>query len=330
VTRLLRQLARPEHRLWLATTVLALVGLAIAGLTSPGPGRGPARNSHSSGDPQADIAQLISLTADPRSTISEAEAARAANQALPLLAGALQRADPFGLPAQIDPGVADRARECLALAMYHEAGFEGAEGRLAVAQVVLNRVRHPAFPHDVCSVVFQRSANNICQFTFACDGALLRPRQPGLWQQTLGEAEAVLRGLVFGAVGMATHYHADYVFPAWAPRLDKIAVIGTHVFYRWPDGWGLRRAFTAAYTGAEPALSELEIASDPAEPAPLAIPSDLAAAAGEVAPIRSANEGGFIDPTKGWVPGIARPTQSPGSPEPAPDPTSQPTGSPLP
>lgn len=315
----LRRLARPEHRLWIAAVLLSLIGLAIASGFPATPGRKAAAHRSVAAPEQAAMAELLSLTADPRSTISEAEAARAANRALPLLANALQSAQPFGLPPQFNLTGADRARQCLALAMYYEAAYEGPAGRKAVAQVVLNRVRHPAFPHDVCSVVFQRSASNICQFTFACDGAMARPRVPGLWEQTLGEAEAALRGAVYPEVGMATHYHADYVFPAWAPRLDKIAVIGTHVFYRWPGGWGLRKAFTAAYNGAEPELAETRDLPPPE--VPVAIPSDLAAAAGEVAPIRSANEGGYVDPTKGWVPRIARPARPDETPPAQPAPT---------
>lgn len=197
--------------------------------------------------------------------------------------------------------------------MYYEAGFEGRAGRQAVAQVVLNRMRHPAFPHDVCSVVFQRS-EGVCQFTFACDGAMARTPLPALWRETMDEAAGALNGKVFAPVGMATHYHASYVLPQWAPRLEKIAVIGTHLFYRWPRGWGLRGVFNAAYDGSEPALALAGLA-EPASPAEtLAAPTPR-----EIAPRRAENEGGFIDPSKGWVPCIALPagTTPPSAPPPA-------------
>ena len=255
----------------------------------------------------ASPAALLAITADSRSLVAQIDEARTANAAIPLIANGLQAAHPFDAYRVADLTAAPRAQQCLALAMYYEAGFEGREGRLAVAQVVLNRVRHPAFPHDVCSVVFQHSVNNVCQFTFACDGAMQRPRLPGLWTQALAEAGAALHGRVYAPVGMATHYHADYVFPRWAPRLEKVAVIGRHMFYRWPDGWGLRRAFTAGYDGSEPALGAIE----PATPELIAVPPELAAAAGEIAPIRSANEAGFVDPSKGWVPRISQPRPSP-------------------
>ena len=255
----------------------------------------------------ASPAALLAITADSQSLVAQIDEARTANAAIPLIANGLQPAHSFDAERVADLTAAPRAQQCLALAMYYEAGFEGREGRLAVAQVVLNRVRHPAFPHDVCSVVFQQSVGNVCQFTFACDGAMQRPRLPGLWRQALAEAGAALHGQVFAPVGMATHYHADYVFPRWAPRLEKVAVIGRHLFYRWPNGWGLRRAFTARYDGSEPALAPIE----PAMPDLIALPPELAAAAGEIAPIRSANEAGFVDPSKGWVPRISQPRPSP-------------------
>lgn len=198
----------------------------------------------------------------------------------------------------------DRAQNCLALAMYYEAGFEGQGGRMAVGQVVLNRVRHPAFPHDVCGVVFQRSKDHVCQFTFACDGAMRRVPVPSLFQKARLEAADLLSGKTYAPVGMATHYHANYVLPYWAPNLDKIATVGAHVFYRWSGGWGRRRAFTALYAGLEegivPSVGTEGIGGDccgsPAKP-------ELVS---EVAPRRSANEGGFVDPAVGWIPNISR------------------------
>lgn len=260
------------------------------------------------------VEALLALTADSQSLVTQSEAAKLANAELPLTINGLQAANPFDLSQGFDLAVADRAQQCLALAMYYEAAFEGRDGRLAVAQVVLNRVRHPAFPHDVCGVVFQRSAGNVCQFSFACDGAMRRPKQPVLWRETLAEAGAALHGKVYAGVGMATHYHANYVFPKWAPQLEKVAVIGQHVFYRWPGGWGQRRAFTATYDGAEPAL-DLSVIPEPEQS--VVFPAELSAAAGEVAPIQSANEAGFVDPSKGWVPRISQPGLIPAPDAPA-------------
>lgn len=316
----LQRLSQPQHRLWLVAALLALAGLILA-QTFPAqpPQTQPRQQAGLKAGPQESLVSLIEITADPRLLIKEAAAAKAANAARPLVTGGIQAALPFGLPRDVDLTGADRARQCLALAMYYEAAFEGEGGRRAVAQVVLNRVRHPAFPSNVCGVVFQR-AGNVCQFTFACDGAMARPRLPALWQRVLSEAGEALSGLIYAPVGMATHYHADYVFPYWAPRLDKIAVIGTHVFYRWPGGWGLRRAFTSAYQGGEPALAGLTPPSSEAMPE-LRFPPEFAATASEASPVRAENEGGFIDPSKGWIPRISQQpagaTPTPPAPQPA-------------
>lgn len=265
-------------------------------------------------DPQTAIAvpagtmqSLIAITENATPLVANIDAARAANAALPLVAGALQSANPFGLPGGIDLSVADRAQQCLALAMYYEAAYEGSGGRRAVAQVVLNRVRHPAFPNDVCSVVFQRSAGNVCQFTFACDGAMLRPRDLLLWRQTMGEAAAALHGMVYAEVGMATHYHANYVFPYWAPRLEKVAVIGAHVFYRWPNGWGKRSVFTDTYAGRETMPSLTGPVDELAAPVAAEVPAELQQFAAEPVPARVESDGGYVDTTKGWTPRIAMP-----------------------
>jgi spore germination cell wall hydrolase CwlJ-like protein len=316
-----RRLTRPR-RLWLGVAVLAVAAMGLGSallLRSPQSGARAAADE-APPPPPDNLAALLALTADARSMVAQADAARAANAALPLVAGGLQAARPFELPSGIDLPGADRALQCLALTMYYEAGFEGPGGRLAVAQVVLNRVRHPAYPNTVCGVVFQRSAGQVCQFTFACDGAMRRPPVPALWQQTRAEAAAALGGQIYAPVGMATHYHADYVYPNWAPRLEKIAVVGTHLFYRWPDGWGLRRAFTAAHAGAEPEIPGLELPLAEPEATAIPLPAELAGAAAEVAPVRGENEGGFVDPAKGWVPRIALPKGS-ATPPPAGQPS---------
>ena len=101
-------------------------------------------------------------------------------------------------------------------------GFEPLEGRRAVAQVVLNRMRHPAFPKSVCGVVYQGARAPVCQFSFVCDGSLYRRPALGAWKEAERIAAAALDGFVERSVGAATHYHADYVAPYWAPRLAKI------------------------------------------------------------------------------------------------------------
>jgi spore germination cell wall hydrolase CwlJ-like protein len=146
-----------------------------------------------------------------------------------------------------------RALDCLTTAIYYEAASETPQGQAAVAQVVLNRARHPAYPRTVCGVVFQGSERTTgCQFSFTCDGAMARVPSPTGWARARSVASAALNGTVATAVGTATHYHTDWVAPYWAPRLTKLVQIGTHIFYRWNGAWGLPSAFTGVYQGAEP------------------------------------------------------------------------------
>ncbi|MFT4056671.1 MAG: cell wall hydrolase [Novosphingobium sp.] len=130
----------------------------------------------------------------------------------------------------------DRALTCLAAAGWYEAGDDAA-GERAVMQVVLNRVRHAVYPASVCGVVFQGAELATgCQFTFTCDGAMTRRPAPEAWRRARELAAAALSGAVDAAVGDATHYHADYVYPYWAPSLTKVAQVGAHVFYRFAGG----------------------------------------------------------------------------------------------
>ncbi len=164
--------------------------------------------------------------------------ALAINQHIAVDSGPNPAAQPFSL-GKVDAATRARALECLTSAVYYEAGQESTDGQRAVAQVVLNRVRHPAFPANVCGVVYEGSTRPTgCQFTFTCDGSLTRGPALGAWQRARSVAEAALAGFVYKPVGTATHYHADYVVPYWAPTLTKNAVIGAHIFYRWAGGWG--------------------------------------------------------------------------------------------
>lgn len=144
----------------------------------------------------------------------------------------------------------ERALDCLAQAVYYEAASESLQGQRAVAQVVLNRMRHPAFPKSICGVVYQGSERTTgCQFTFTCDGSLARQPSRGGWQLARRVALMALAGMVEPSVGTSTHYHANWVVPYWASSLDKVAVVGAHIFYRWKGYWGERSAFTGTYAG---------------------------------------------------------------------------------
>lgn len=133
------------------------------------------------------------------------------------------------------PIVEDRAQavQCLALAVAYEAGNESLDGKRAVAEVVLNRLRDPAFPKSVCGVVFAGSTRRTgCQFTFTCDGSLRRTLSTGVMASARTVAEQALDGAAPALVLGATHYHAHYVNPWWAPRLVRLTRIGAHIFYR--------------------------------------------------------------------------------------------------
>ena len=150
-----------------------------------------------------------------------------------------------------------RARDCLAAAVLYEAGDDD-KGQRAVAQVVINRARHPAFPASVCGVVFQGSERRTgCQFTFTCDGALTRRYSDLAWLRAQSVALAALEGSVDASVGLATHYHTDWVRPYWSDSLEKIAVVDTHLFFRWPGYWGTPKAFRAGVSANEPLVQKM-------------------------------------------------------------------------
>ena len=146
----------------------------------------------------------------------------------------------------------DRALTCLAQAVYYEAAGEGIDGERAVAQVVLNRLRHPGYPSTICGVVYEGGDRLTgCQFSFVCDGSMQRVPVPWLWTRSRQIAEEALKGRVFAQVGHATHYHADYVSPFWADSLDKSVQVGRHIFYRLRSTFGEERAFSQRYRGNE-------------------------------------------------------------------------------
>ncbi len=143
------------------------------------------------------------------------------------------------------------ARLCLTQAIYYEAANEALRGKQAVAQVVLNRMRHSAYPNSVCGVVYQGANARVCQFSFTCDGALSRAPLERQWGESKRVAEEALAGKQLASVGTATHYHADYVVPKWAYTLQKLEVIGTHIFYRFPGRGGRPNAFRSRWSQSE-------------------------------------------------------------------------------
>ncbi len=182
-----------------------------------------------------------------------------------------------------------RAVNCLTSAIYYEAANEPEEGQRAVAQVVLNRVRNPLWPHSVCGVVYQGSerTDSLCQFTFSCDGSMGRANHAQSWARARRIAEQALAGRVYAPVGLATFYHTLAVRPGWAASKRPVAVIGAHIFYQMPGFNGTEAAFRIPYSGREwqsgpparawtvrsPAIQPVSPPADVDDIAPLAVPS---------------------------------------------------------
>jgi hypothetical protein len=123
--------------------------------------------------------------------------------------------------------------DCLARAIYFEARSESEMGQLAVAKVVLNRLKDPAYPKTICGVVYQGSSRtNACQFSFACDGISDQPKSRDAWNQSKKIAARALAGdQSINILGAATYYHADYVNPKWSSSFKRLIKIGRHIFY---------------------------------------------------------------------------------------------------
>lgn len=133
-----------------------------------------------------------------------------------------------------------REQQCLASGIYFESRGESVKGQAAVAQVILNRVRNPAYPDTICGVVYQNEDwRNRCQFSFACDNIKDRVNSQYHWKVAREVALAVTAGKIWlKEVGSSTHYHAIYVRPGWARTMKKVGRIGLHVFYRtYGGGW---------------------------------------------------------------------------------------------
>jgi len=257
--------APPKSQHWPSTIVLATMlglylfaGLSVTSLPALDAGA-EARGALPLADGRASAPMVSPPLPEPLDfrDMSPQEAA-AFNASIPISSESNPAARPFRFAAEAE---IDRLRalDCLTAAVYYEAAIEPTDGQRAVAQVVLNRVRHPAFPKSVCGVVFQgweRSTG--CQFTFTCDGSMARVPSEAGWARARKVAEEALAGKVYKPVGYATHYHTNWVVPYWSSSLTKLALVGTHIFYRWEGGWGRPPAFRHAASGVEPEIARLE------------------------------------------------------------------------
>lgn len=273
----LRGLARQSRlrarRLWhahpretVAIGIFGLVAAAVAGVTVLS---GPALTNGARAAPPSPPPLLLRQIAPDQ--------ALKVNAQTPFVTGPNPTAAPFLFKG--NSAAHAQAVKCLASAVYYEAGNQDEGGERAVAQVVLNRVRHPAFPSTICGVVYEGSTRATgCQFTFTCDGSLNRQPDGDGWKRAMRVAQAALSGSVYAPVGWATHYHADYVVPYWAATMAKNAVIGAHLFYRWAGGWGQPGVFARTYAGREPNADALRSAAMAAVHVTQALPGSVAAA----------------------------------------------------
>ncbi|HTU11814.1 MAG TPA: cell wall hydrolase [Allosphingosinicella sp.] len=159
-------------------------------------------------------------------------------------------AEPYS--ASRDPATFERSLQCLTEALYYEARSESEAGQRAVAQVVLNRVRHPAYPNTVCGVVYQGSQRTTgCQFSFTCTGVMGPIGEPAAWHRARAIAASALRGAVYRPVGLAVNYHTTAIRPYWAPSLVTQTTVGAHIFYTRPDSRSVE-AFSQAPGNYEP------------------------------------------------------------------------------
>ncbi len=234
----------------------------------------------------ATVAAIVSFTAPPTTEVAPPTLAAivatgnfvpgttpALNAAIPFTGGPNPAANPFFHRAGAD--AQSRALQCMTEVIYYEAASESDDGQRAVAQVVLNRMRHPAYPASVCGVVYQNAHRWLaCQFSFACDGARARVPSASGWARARAIAAQALAGRVYAPVGTATHYHTWNVLPHWGRVLEKSAVVGAHIFYRLNGAAGRGGAFHQRYAGVEPAAVPFRLPA-PATPmlafAPIAL-----------------------------------------------------------
>lgn len=188
---------------------LALLAAALLPLLLPKPER-PEIDAAGASEPQLETSVTVARI-EPPATLAEA-----------LLQASTRLRDDFN----------DQSR-CLAQTVYFEARSEPLQGQLAVAQVVLTRMRSSLWPNDICSVVFQNEhRRHGCQFSFACDGLSDNPHNPRAWEQAKLVAAVALEDLWRDVTEAATHYHADYVAPAWRKAMNPTVRYGRHQFYR--------------------------------------------------------------------------------------------------
>lgn len=266
------QAALPPGRDWTGW-LFVLLAAAIIGIVLYASDRSADRMLAARSHPFAPPADVVPEVLPMEFAPVAQDDARAANARIALITRGFIAARPFIYVGSGDAKA--RARDCLAAAMIYEAG-DDAKGQQAVGQVIINRARHPAFPKSICGVVFQGSERVTgCQFTFTCDGALNRRYSDAAWQRARNNADLMLSGGNYPPVGLATHYHTNWVRPYWSDSLEKIAIVDTHLFFRWPGYWGTPGAFRGAVSAGDGPVAKLAAIS-PLHAMALGLPSELA------------------------------------------------------
>ena len=231
---------------WTARSLLAVAGVAVCILMTAMSATASVKEGKIARAAAEDLADEAELVAEYATFLAEATAMAREELEAPSVKPALRPAAFAGAAPRVDDLVAidftdfdvarleGAERNCLAEAIYYEARSESRVGRMAVADVILNRVASPVYPDSICEVVYQGSQRRTgCQFSFTCDGSMKARRNQRQWREAEMLAGAIMAGVRKPVSRNATHYHADYVSPPWADNLSPTAVIGTHKFYRF-------------------------------------------------------------------------------------------------
>lgn len=131
--------------------------------------------------------------------------------------------------------VRNKQLECLARNIYYEAGGEPFEGKVAVAQVTINRANSGKFPSDICRVIYQKNViydKVVCQFSWYCESPSgLKPKNPDVYKEAeLVARQVLLEGFRLPSLTQALYFHAKHINPKWDK--ERVATIGGHIFYK--------------------------------------------------------------------------------------------------
>ncbi|MCF6272930.1 MAG: cell wall hydrolase [Rhodobacteraceae bacterium] len=195
--------------------------LAGRPLTGKGQGMRIIRDALARSEVDAEAVQLVSAAQSER-----------AQSEIPATIASFNRSILDAMP----PVSGDKQWQCLAEALYFEARGEALIGQIAVAEVILNRVDSERFPSSICSVVQQGAERrNACQFSYNCDGNDERIGSSTTYERLEKLAAVMIGGRERKLTDGALFYHANSVTPRWAAKLERTAVIGAHLFYRYPS-----------------------------------------------------------------------------------------------